>query len=444
MGYPIRGEMWNLALMPEVTYGTDISGATYYTWFPGVFQNVSVPDPVMEFNPFYMLGINSYRNWYVAYKGKMTLSGGIPEMLLLNGTSLYLPIGLQTTFGQIVGGDSARTAVACSRGDVIFGVSALGSLAAGDNIQLNSSAIGASSPIFGPEVRQVVSVSAATSYVAVTKPLMYNHPATDKAYKVSGTYYHVVTESVNLESVGMHVTIADTTQTNKLMRRFNGGKVGRASLSAREGEYLTFSLEDLNFIRFTTDQTSAIVYYNSTMINPSPVYPSTEPYLFSYGSLALNGTVFARIRGFRLEISNNLQPKYYVTQSGQTQLPYEYREGQRQYRCSVDIDIEDASLYRELLLQGTYTNVYKGFSMALNFTRGTNDAIYINSPAGTSPITSPGTPGTPAVVGNAMGCLIQNGKHDLASNESITHVTLDIIVRSIGIVIVDSLGYLPE
>ena len=85
MGYPIRGEMWNLALMPEVTYGTDISGATYYTWFPGVFQNVSVPDPVMEFNPFYMLGINSYRNWYVAYKGKMTLSGGIPEMLLLNG-----------------------------------------------------------------------------------------------------------------------------------------------------------------------------------------------------------------------------------------------------------------------------------------------------------------------------------------------------------------------
>jgi hypothetical protein len=422
MGLPVRGEMWNLALALESTYGTD-PGTAKYVLFPGTFQNVTMPDPATDFNAFWLLGNNSYRNWYIAYKGRRTAQGSIPETLLLNGTPLFLPIGTQATIGGVVAQNSGLF-VAASRGDTTIPVfNSAANFISGQLIQVGSGTTA--------EVRRISTIPTSGT-VTVTQPLRFNHASGERTWTTSSPYTHTVTESVSLDSLAMHVTQYDTSQTSKLMRRFLGGKVGRASIACREGEYLTMSFDDLSFTGFSNDQTGEDGY-SAGVADVTPVYPTTQPYLFSYGSLTLNGTVFARVRAFRLEVSNNLIPKYYVSMSGQVQLPSEYREGQRQYRLSVDIDIEDAALYKELIRQGTYTSVYKGFQAIFAMTRGTNDTITITTP-----------PAAPAAGGNAMGCLINTGKHDIQSSEPLTHVTLDIICRSIGIVIVDSIPYLPE
>jgi hypothetical protein len=421
MGNPIRGEMWSLALAPETSYAVD-PGTAKYTWFPGVFQNASMPDPTTEFNSFWLLGVNSYRNFYTSYKGKRTATGAIPEMLLLNGTPLYLPIGKQATIGGVLAGGNTCIAIACSKGDTAVNLASGVTFASGDLIQVGSGTTA--------EVRRLSSIT--TTSAAVNMPLMFNHAQSAVVYEVSSPYTHTISETVNLESVAMHVTHYNTDQTAKLMRRFLGGKIGRASIGCREGEYLTMSFEDMSFCKANHDQTGEDGY-DAAIADVIPVYPTNQPYLFSYGSLSLNGTVFGRVRAFRIEVNNNLIPKYYVSMSGQVQLPGEYREGQRQYRISCDIDIEDAELYKELRRQGTYSSVYKGFQVIFGMTRGANDTITITCP-----------PATPAAGGNALGCLITNAKHDVQSNEPLTHVTLDILCRSIGIVCVDSVPYLPE
>jgi hypothetical protein len=418
MSNPIRGEMWSLGLAPEASYGSD-PGTANYVFFPGVFQNASMPDPTTEFNPFWLLGNNSYRNYFIAYKGRRTAQGSIPEMLLLNGAPLYLPIGNQYTLGSVVSTAAVTLNGAYSRGATIIPVS-VQVFASGDSIQVGSGATA--------EVRGVMDVSGTGVHIM---PLQINHDNAAKIWKVSSPFTHTISETVNLNSIAMHVTYYNTDQTVKLMRRFLGGKVGRASIGCREGEYVTMSFDDLSFVGFSHDQ-SGEPGYAASVADINPVYPTTEPYLFSYGSLSLNGTVFARVRAFRLEINNQLIPKYYVQQSGQVQLPSEYREGQRQYRMSVDIDIEDGALYKEVLRQGTYSNIYQGFQTTFTLIRGTNDTITITSP-----------PSTPAAGANAQGCLIPAGKHDIQSTEQLTHVPLDITCRSIGITCVDSVPNLP-
>lgn len=422
MGNPIRGEMWSLGLALESTYGTD-PGTSRYVLFPGVFQNATMPDPNTEFNSFWLLGVNSYRNWYIAYKGRRQTQGSIPETLLLNGTPLFLPIGTQATIGGVIV-SSGQLFTACSRGDTTIPTTVSNQYyASGTLVQVGSSTVA--------EVRRISTIPTSGT-VTVTQPIRFNHGSGVTLYAVSSPYTHTVTEATVLDSIAMHVTNYNTDQTAKLMRRFLGGKVGRASIGCREGEYLTMSFDELSFTGFSNDQ-SGEDGYSAGVADITPVYPTTQPYLFSYGSLTLNGTVFARVRAFRIEVSNNLIPKYYVSMSGQVQLPSEYREGQRQYRMSVDIDIEDSELYKELIKQGTYSSVYKGFQAIFAMTRATGDTITITSP-----------PSTPAAGGNAMGCLINTGKHDIQSTEPLTHVTLDIICRSLGIVVVDSVPYLPE
>jgi hypothetical protein len=154
--------------------------------------------------------------------------------------------------------------------------------------------------------------------------------------------------------------------------------------------------------------------------------------LFSYGSLTLNGTEFARLRNFRLSIDNALEPKYYVTNDAPSQLLYEAREGKRTYRLGCQIDLEDASLYKELLKQGHYTDVYKGFQATMTFTRGTGDTITITTP-----------PSAPACGGNNMGCLIQRAPHNIVTNENLVSTNVDIICRSMSVVVVDSIVEYP-
>jgi hypothetical protein len=134
MAQPIRGEMWNLALALESSYGVD-PGTGNYDLFPGVFQNATLPDPATEFNNFWLLGVNSYRNWYISYRGRRTSQGSLPEMLLLNGSVLSLPVGEIRTIGAVVSGTTS-TVTATSRGDMFVTVSGMLGFVSGAKIQV--------------------------------------------------------------------------------------------------------------------------------------------------------------------------------------------------------------------------------------------------------------------------------------------------------------------
>ena len=342
MGYVVRGENWRLTYGVESVYGTDPGTALLTSQF-GVVQSATLADPTIDILPFYGMTTGQYRNWTIAFKGKMALNMSIPDVMLLNGAPLFLPIG---------------------------------------------------------------------------------------SCHATGSYTHTVSETYDLPSITVHVTYMDTNSSTVLMRRYMGGKVGRATYTATEGGFLTMALDDIQFINFKHNLAGE-PFYSADMVagDVTPVCPQTQPYLFSYGHLTLDGSPFARVREFRLSVDNALEPKYYVTDQAISQLPYEYREGRRSYQLAVTTDIEDATLYKELVRQGTYSSVYKGFAVTMVFTRGSGDTITFTTPAG----------GTPAIGCGSMGCLIKSAPHNIVQ-DPIVGVTMDILCRSLSIVTVDSVA----
>jgi len=243
-------------------------------------------------------------------------------------------------------------------------------------------------------------------------------------------YTHTIYETTALPTFSLHATQLDSNGDVALMRRWHGGKVGRMTLEASEGDFLKAAIDDMQFVGLTNNQ-SGENFYSAAVADISPTYPTTEPYLFSYGSMTLNGSEFARLKNFRLEINNSLDAKYYITDNGTARLPYEHREGKREYRFSCTVDIADSTLYKELVRMGTYSSSFKGFQIVLQFTRGTNDTITITMPKT-----------TPSIGGDALGCLIRSAPHNIMDNPVVS-VPLDILVRNIGIVVVDSIARYP-
>ena len=116
-------------------------------------------------------------------------------------------------------------------------------------------------------------------------------------------------------------------------------------------------------------------------------------------------------------------------------LAYELREGKREYTLRLVVDIEDANLFLDLLRQGVYVaspnQVFRGFQIQMVFTRGTNDTITFLTP-----------PTTPGAGGDAMGCLIKTGKIEIVDRPLVDQ-TLDILMRSLKVTVVDSVPVYP-
>lgn len=365
-GVPIRGEQWHLAFAEESVYGTDPAAGdpanpTLYKYPFGIVQTATIPDPDIEYTPFWMMGDASKRNSYLTYRGRRSLQGSISNILLLNGYPLYMPIGTVTDGG------------------------------------------------------------------------------------IAGAYTHAIAEAAELKSISMAVTHYDATGNVEIMRKYHGGKIGRATYSAREGDFLSMSIDDIQFTSWhhksvTTgapfSNAANDAAYQSTMGDFKSyvvaMYPTTQPYIFSYGSLTIAGTEFARIRSFSLSVDNSLEAKYYVTNDATSFFPYEHREGRRQYRLGVTVDVEDDSIFKHLVALGNYSDAFKGFQVVLTFTRDTNDTITITAP-----------PSAPGATGDAQGCLVKTAKHDINSNESLLSVPMDILCRSIKIDVVDNIADYP-
>jgi len=359
MGF-YRGERWQISYGIEASYGAAPAGGLTATNIFGVFDSATLPDPQFDHQPWWFMNADN-RNYNLAYKGKASSSGSIPNIVLLDGKPLFLPIADAITH------------------------------------------TGASDP-----------------------------------------YTHTINETVDLSPIRVVCTNYDNT-TEKLNRWFVGGKVNRATYKCDQGGMLMMSLDDIQFkMPYFLDEPTATTtlspWYDADAATQSLTLPSTEPYYFSMGVvkmkipiLGMTEVTIPSVRGFSLSVTNDLIPKYYIADNTE-KVPYQIYEGRRKYNLSLQVDLIDSGSFDkntpwlELINQGMDTT-FKGSSIDLTFTRGTNDSIQFITPAD----------GTPAAGAENQGALVVSAPFSI-NTEGVVGVTMSMLMRDLKIVVVDSIA----
>jgi len=217
----------------------------------------------MTIEPRYFLGTQAKRNYAIALKGQQTFAGSVAGMVMLNGRALRFPFGKIVTVpaASMVANHTVplETSGTATKGSVFVklkSVSGSGTCAVAQNELLvfghNASAASTNTS----EVRKHVgSVISATGIVTVQLdyPLQFQHSGDEAVAKVTHSanaeYTHHIYETVDLDTVTWHLHMADSSElgANNFDRRYYGGLIGSASLSADEGGMLSMSWDGVNF-----------------------------------------------------------------------------------------------------------------------------------------------------------------------------------------------------
>jgi len=391
-----------------VTAATDNDNDKQITYIPGVYDTVTVPDFTPTIEPRYYLGTASKRNFTAAYKGTQAYSGSVPSFILLNGWPLRFPIGRINTI--MSGTTDTATALdgAHKKGDYFLQLDSgtSSNVAQHDYVQ-----IGATST--AEVVRIITAVQ--SHKVRISDPLRFDHDDDAAVTPMNGAtgavnyFSHTIHEENVLDSISMNVHMRDSGETaaNDFDRRFYGGKVGAATLSAEEGGLLVMGWDTIPFMGGIHNQkldsnfsgSEALPFFSHfqkiesdnigsrTGASSALAYPTQEPYYFSQGTVSLFGQTFARIRNFSLSINNNVEPRYYIERRGDSRQrgPNDLVEMRREYTMAATVALPDSeasltgttpSLFKELLLEGDYGladgtgSGMKGFAIQLVFNKG--------------------------------------------------------------------------
>ena len=350
--HPSGVDVWYFNMSENTTDAyTEADGNKYITWLPGVYESVDCPDPEQAFEPRYILGNLTNRNFYQMYAGQETLTGSMGGMVMLNGFPLRFPIGKvitvpnTDTIHETSGSDTVRQlGAAASKGDLYINVSNSdlnsnnSAFAAGDYILFGeaansppnaafytSSSARADGDLVNYEIRQIhaaVAADTANASLLLSHPLSFDHKSGDRLFKLSHTagttvYRHSIVETVALDSISMNVAIEDDagTEANVWQRRYIGGKVGSMTLSAEAGGLLTGGWDGINFLDMVHNIRN---HPNLPSARPMPRYaamqpirsdnvgrprypvsssyqerPTTNPYYFSQGAIKMFGAAGA-------------------------------------------------------------------------------------------------------------------------------------------------------
>jgi len=395
------------------------SNAGYFpslTFIPGVYDTVSLPEPVNAVDPTYYLGFDSKRNFSHAYRGQQSFDGSISSFALLNGWPLRYAFGSVSSTGTDADATDLSTTVetAAKKGDMMIIVEEDGTnesearVAAGDFIRITTTAAvtDAATGITteaGTDIRQIVKEDATagtetTFIMHLNMPLSRNYAAGDEVQELKHTtgtsvYTHTITEQNELPSISMQAMFKDTgdNDANAFIRKYYGGYVSSATISAEEGGLVQMSWDSIPFMgmvhniaegygggaRLGDSATGGIPGYTLTGTpgtNASydyvgaPVvdgtgfvadasvavpntdssegastytssYPQTEPYYFTQGEITLHGVVVARIRDFSISVNNNVETRYYIEKRGDMRRrgPSQLHEGRREYSMTCTV-----------------------------------------------------------------------------------------------------------
>jgi hypothetical protein len=410
----------------------DTNTMDHMRFTPGAWESIEVPDPTMEIEPRYFLGVGAKRNYYSAYKGQQSLSGTLSNFELLNGYPLRFPIGTVSTTGADSGAGGSTVDGIIYAGQYEFDITSASGYVADDYIQVDVGALA--------EVRKIVAVS--SNNIFVDYPFLLDHADDVACNEVVAPYIHTITEAVELPGISWQINNKDSseTATNDWLRRYYGGKIGQATLTAEEGGTLRMSWESAPFLNMDhnqyddTVQTAPGNKFDATSLAVTVERPSTEPYYFSQGSISMFGVEFARVANFTININNNLEPRYFISSTAE-RTPSAIFEGRREYSMTATIVLPDSlastattrTLFKELLAEGDYAAGFTGFDIDLVFTRGANDTLTITVPSD----------GTSAAGGNEQGAFIRSANTSV-STENPASTEVDILFRDLSIVVKDS------
>ena len=522
------------------TANTLLATSKHIKFVPGVYDTIDTPDPDMALEPRYFLGQSSMRNFTSLYSGQHTYAGALNGIILLNGWPLRWGIGTEIPVPRTIAGSGPTLDGAVSPGDVWVKMNN-----SSHNLSLNTGgsqgpdvvlighqtggfSLANSDPSLAsatnpPEINVVkrLATISGSAWVEFEHPIKYNHPTGSLVREITPAdgVTHYIIEQNDLDSLCWHLGMKDSVENNlqRFDRRWLGGKVGAMSILAEEGGLLTVNWDSVIFkdmIHNQASHTSALDRYPDqgavtvedgailagqgmpgyAIMNKYDVadikLPSTEPYYFSGGSVKLiDGTEFARVRGFNISINNNEDARYYIGQRhGNHKGPSEIREQRREYSMTCTLALPDTgsntvvgtttnldratSLFKELLLEGRYAanGGHKGFNISLKFVRGTHtnavdglvweDAIWIDIPGIDKSVTATQFSGSnqdadaadwtagsnisKSLSGNVNGggAFIRSAPHTITTDAPL-QVAVDMIFRSMTIVVKDQEAYYP-
>ena len=485
LDFPL-GFYHNAPSISVVTAST--AGYNYATFLPGVYESIQVPDLTPELMPKYFLKENNDRNWSYMYRGRQVFNGALGNVILLNGFPLRFALGKERI--SSLGGATATTSdIALYPGMIKVTVDDAAGFAAGDDIVIYNLAADENR-----EVRKIIEV--ATDTLTLNLPLnrAYNLGCDVKKIDSATTYTHEILETGQLDSMTWNVLMndSDSNSDNRFIRRFLGGVVNRATLSADEGGLLMFSWDDVQFLDFVHNQvkTGTNTYdpsiteaANRALAQPGVIdiergssflrdprgiggamgessgalsdatYPENEPYYFSEGTVSFFGIEFARIRNFRLEINNNIDPRYYINRRNGRRGPSEFQEQFREYTMTAALAMQDSlpgdsttrTMWKELILEGNYeafgaVGKLQGFEMKMEFIKG-NHKITIESP-GTiaNPISTTNQYPSPRL--DSQGCFFRRATHNI-EQEAPVQAEGEIVLRNLGVTVTDNIPVYP-
>ena len=391
--------------------GLSSSGTAPCQYIIGAYETVTAPDVQPEFMERYFLNQHGDRNWTYMYRGRESLNGSVSNVIMLDARPLT----------YILGGVSHSV-----EGSGIY-----------DNHYIHY--------IYGSDL----------------PPSM----TWDILLRDSSVPNYTPGSAVNDYS---------------FLRRYIGGVVNRGTISLNEGEVVQVGWDDVLFMDLIHNQSNSgslngnVDRSNRYLIQAKAPnassggidYPDTQPYYFSSGTLKFYDQEFARVRSARIEINNNIEPRYYIRSNQGKRGPSEFQAQQRQITMSLTVAMDDAilhnsnstTLWKEFILQGNYqgignTPLLEGFNMELILRRGNNDYVAITSPnVGSSAFTTPSAPSATdnpsqykltsseinSNFGN-QGCFFRRVSHNLGQQNPI-QVDGELIMRNLGIKVMDKIA----
>ena len=251
-----------------------------------------------------------------------------------------------------------------------------------------------------------------------------------------------IVQQQNLKTMSWGVAFRGSNGQSTMVVNYLGGKVNRATLSARSGQKLQLSLDDVIFRDLLHD-----VSLPSTSVpkfaaqgggagntkSPTPTHPTEDPMVFSEGTISLFelSNTFARIVSFSLVIDNQLTEQQYVSTisvGGSTvisQVPNEITEGIRTITLEVEALLDNRQYWEHLMRQGQNDalSAKTGFDIMLKFRVDAADAesMSIQSPAAEPPVfVTPVTGSTSLASATNVGVMMEAGPHSIpAETESL-------------------------
>ena len=366
-----------------------------------VNAGITLPDPRYEITPFYGLGVDN-RNLMNYIQGREVFEGSVGTVMLCHDASRLIlgdsigqifnatpkiasVTGATVTADKIViaGGDSASIGVTAGTAPTHIVVISQTNNADADPYTDTFAYVGAAdtpaNTFFVHHSMNTTAVSGTNSFDAgwqgkigagTCRATVYSI-ARSKISANNGTTGVLASDTLShTSSIGIRETLKQNSFTlgskisadngQSLTTNYMGNKVGSIGFNFAENSPVTFSIDftGQDMVHNMPGGTDTTILKYGAVTAPAMARITEQPYFFSRANLTFGGVTFAKFRNLTLSIANQLDPRYYVTQSSNTdnrQILTEILEGRRAISISGTLDMDNTGHAEALASGGVQT-----------------------------------------------------------------------------------------